>query len=974
MKINFGVKCTGISTKSALFRAKFEIPAENALLILANSLSILSRLLQPLYLCPCMPCTIHRSQAYLQALARKKMAISLIQPSPKRYKMWSFRGLAKPKGCLAASRRLSLSPSVFRSTIPLVVLELLKDTSNISPSPSSSLKGPQRSIIILKPDETTDRRFERLVNDLNQQLDGRKLPVKPVDFLEISSGSETDADAVLVRSINQFEPKLSELTISGYEMISKSLQNSFKKDQLVKYINLRYGDPLFKGPKKGLTLRKKNKLTDIIIKDIWNVTKTTQVSSLEDILVTESVGLSNLDLFLLLLQNGVIIQHLSGAVSEISFDSKHRKIIFKGTNKQVENAKINLTLDLQKSHREVVNLSSIKHLFREKYNEFSLGKIGKNTEVHFSHLGDDNYELTALNQNQLKRTKRLLLWLLNYNLHIKEHLFLPEKKDGLSLLPYKDDDALSWDNRSQEFFVLKDHHKKPSEAFLKELEKFSDESLATADFDYEDFLEEAKSVPLRRTNLMEKKRDSEAFLLLRSIGINTDVVNNKRTEIEAESGEMAENKDLFSEESEVAEKTGAFGGEEEIVGNEDGLEHMGVLVGKEVKVTESSEKLDEDIDQFTEEAVDGKADLIENHRHFNATEASTSDPYNAETTIETGSSSFVRLSESVKEDLYSKLTDFSYRESLSGVKNEHLNPPVFTVTLGNILFNTNQSHLEDASGELEGVAEKLLPSGPKVESLSDTSNYKFSSNVELISDRVLALPVLGGHDTVESHYANEDPHTYTIQMKFLPSPFSDENVNKGLSEQMKYPPVEIWVDLNQRLVADISSMQVVTVEGENTAYVALPENKVDLKVCCQISGDVLNEAVEAETSDSGDIDSILRQTTDSYRQFRGQPGVAAFLSNSKLDFSGREPTSIERHIDLCIDGVDVRYHYINVSYRRKLHLAVPGTSTPVEFNVVEGGSLGGRKVEVNFIGEVGDIAREAFDKVVDDAMEFAAGV
>lgn len=889
----------------------------------------------------------------------------------------------------ASLRNFSLSPAVFRSSIPLVVLELLNDTSNISRSPSASLKGPQRSILILEPNETADLRFERLVKDLNRHNVNRKLPIKPVNFIEPTATSGSETTATLVQSINQFRPKLSGLSISGYEMISKSIASSFRRNQLLEYVNYQYSEALFKGTKKRLLLRPKKKLIDIIIQDIWHVKKTDQVSSLDDVLVTESVGLSNLDLFLLLLQNGVIIQHLSGAVSEISFDSNERKIIFRGTNKQVENAKINLSLDLQNSHREEINLKAIKHLFREKYNEFSLAKIGKNTEVHFSHLGDDIYELAALNHNQLKRTKRLLLWLLDYNMHIKQHLVLPESTEGLSLVPYKDDDALSWDNRAQEFFVLKGAQKKPSERFLKELEKFSDENLSAADFDYEDFLEEAKSIPLRRTNLIDKRRDPNAFLLLRSIGINTDVRSGVKREGEEEvsestgetkaAGSMGANAqdmkgfpddtdvsreetetltdEVFSEKAELSEDGEAFLKEVH-------LSEQAANVPEWVGYAENIEKLSEERENISEDRdSDETSESRTNHEEVPLTEAS-------EATKLASQTPFSPLSEATKADLFSKLTDFSYRSTLSGVKQKHLNPPVFTVTFGNILFNGNQSQLEDEPKDVVSAVEKLLPSGPSVELLKATSNYKFSTNVELISDRVLALPALGVSEG-PGLFANEDPHTYSIQMKFLPSPFGENSAEKDVSEQMKYPPVEIWVDLNQRQVADISSMQVVTVEGENIAYVAQPDKKVDLRVCCQISGDVLREDLNKKAADSGDIDSILTQTAQNYKQFLGQPGVGKFLNSSKLDFSGREPTSIEQHIDLVIGGVPVRYHYVNVSYRRKLHLVMEGKTTPVEFNVVEGGSLGGRKVEVNFIGEVGDISKEAFDRVVDDAVEFA---
>ena len=81
-------------------------------------------------------------------------------------------------------------------------------------------------------------------------------------------------------------------------------------------------------------------------------------------------------------------------------------------------------------------------------------------------------------------------------------------------------------------------------------------------------------------------------------------------------------------------------------------------------------------------------------------------------------------------------------------------------------------------------------------------------------------------------------------------------------------------------------------------------------------------------------------------------------------------TSIAPSIDLIINGETVRYHYINVSFRRQLDLnyGPPENGRLVQFNLVEGGSLGGRKLEVNLVGDItGDLNKEQFDRLINDS-------
>lgn len=782
---------------------------------------------------------------------------------------------------LSVSRRVCANDKV---NIPSVILDELRDTSKIAPSPKSG--DANKKILILDPHQTADKKFRRLV-DLHAETDLQgKSFVAPINIFhdEITLGASNDS---ISNSIGNLKPQSNEITVTKHDALRKMLSKSFTKSQLRDYINESYIQPEFNGVKRGILSINKDKLSRIIIEDIWQIKKSDKLSTLDDLLITKSVKLSKPEVFLLLLQNGFIVQYLSRVGAKISFDAAEKKIRFTGTESQVTNAEIILNLILNKSHKEAINLSSIKKLFIEKYGDFSLVKIGKNTEVYFNLLKDDNYELIALNENQIKRSKRLLLWSLNYNRHLREKLILPESLEDLQLLPYKDDDSLSWNNRQQNLFLLKANSPPDASTYIiDQINKYSDNSLISTDLNFEESIEDIKSIPVGRSK-PDEQLEEESWKLLSDLGITLEKPEQEDSNIQNE---------------------------------------------KETQTIQDEE--------------------------LNIDASQTSQP--------TQLHSFSIPNEQ-KDQIYNDLVDFNYRKELNGLSDDKLNNPIFTVTLGNLLFESSSESKPN---------DKIIPPIPELTKKA-CKNYKFNSNIQLVNDKVLSLPPFSDSPLTSqeiNHYLNNDPHNYVIQLKFLPSPFSDntKSSTKNIDNQMKYPPVEIWIELNEKSKPDLETMNIVTVEGENNCYISLPKEKSDMKVCCQLSGNLLgndNTTVDPEP-ETDSIEDMLNATTTRYSRFSNQPGVAEFLKNSKLDFSGRVATSIAPFIDLIVNDETVRYHYINVSFRRQLDLNYGSEEDGrlVQFNVVEGGSLGGRKLEVNLVGDLsGDLDREKFGTLIDDS-------
>ncbi|ODV78665.1 uncharacterized protein CANTADRAFT_7016 [Suhomyces tanzawaensis NRRL Y-17324] len=740
-----------------------------------------------------------------------------------------------------------------KTVIPSIILDQLKDTSSLA-APTASIRTKKQ--IFLRPEEFRDRRFNRYVEDIERSSkDLRKEPFS-IATSDLYPSTPTTNSSSSSATIESFKPTGNTLSQIKYDQLKLELVDAFKHSQLSKYLNDMYSEPAYSKFKKS-NRGNKRVLAERIISKIWGVQPSGELS-MEDLLVTKRIKLNQIQLFLLLSENGYIIKYLQRSGIKLSFNIRDDQIEFQGTSNQVTNAEIILSSILNNTHKEKIDLSIIKQFYLKKFGEFSLADLGRNTEVFFNRLDEDNYELITLNNNQIKRSKRLLLWLLNYNEHSKSHLVLPDSTEDLSFIPYQDDESLSWNNRNQNLFLLKNSNQQgniSNKTFMNDLHRFSDKALSRERLSYESEVEQAKTLPQERE---ESVLEDESWKLLGELGI---------------------------------------------LGDEKPKDEM-VLESKKSETESISENID---------------------------------------------------------DIYSKITDFTYRDRLNGLPDSRLNNPIFTVTLGNILYQGESSS-------------ELVPKSPSKDLLSENMDFKFNSNVPLVNDAVLSLPLYEYPELSikeVNHFLNKDPHSYVIQLKFLPSPYIEAKEQGEIHNQMKYPPVEIWVDLNDRSKPDIDTMNIVTVEGENNCYVSLPNSKSDMKITCQLSGNLLEESVEEENQHvETSLSDILNSTPSRYSRFKSQPGINTFLHNAKLDFSGKVPTSIPSHIDFNINGEVVRYHYINVTYRRQMNFS--WNDRLVQFNIVEGGSLGGRKLEVNFVGDLESIEKDELEALVKDVKGFIA--
>ncbi|KAK6457009.1 mitochondrial inner-membrane-bound regulator-domain-containing protein [Scheffersomyces xylosifermentans] len=749
----------------------------------------------------------------------------------------SPRGVQLAKRCFPRNFTVTSTVLGWKNVLPPITLHEMQDSSNIrSYQPKSKQGTNNNKQIFLEPKETVNKNFNSLMSKI-QKSGQNNVYTSKMSFIDDELNQDDGTQESIVSFVDKFRPSASEINRMRFRKVQSELEKSFTQPQLSKYLETKYSESEYSTVRKSTKRVIKKKLAQRIINDIWGVKVNTKLTDAGDLTTSKTITLSDLDIFLIK-SNRRILHWLSANGARIKLVKEKKELEISGTDSQVNNVEVNLMSFLQESEKKEIDLSNIKQLSIEKYGDFSLDKVARYTDVYFKDLGKDIYEIHSQSSHQFERLKRLLLWSLNFNRHTKEDLCLPESTENSELLPFKDELSLTWNNRLQPLFTLRESTNSNvtrNEHLLRDLEKYSDNKM-----------------------------------------------NQEQPQI----------------------------------------------------ITESHDEVD---------STDGTSTAVSADEITNK----------------------FQLPEAQLDSMYEKLINFDYRKSLVGVGN--VSPPIFTVTLGNVLIEG-----ENSKDKAENIADALFPAAPD---LSENVKFKFNSNVQLVADKALSLRMYDATtDSIEALF-KEDRYKNSVQITFLPSLFKKENQDINIEELTKYPPVEMWVDLKNNMTPDLDTLQLVTVEGENSSYLSIPSSKSDLKVCCQLSGDLLkgedtesSESLIEKDEEEFDVEDILNARANRYDRFKSQPGLNLFLESSKLDF--QEETSITPYIDLNINGETVRYSYICVSFRKKLSFEY-NNGREIQFNSVESGELGGRKIEVLLVGDItDDLNRDNFVELMNDATKF----
>lgn len=190
-----------------------------------------------------------------------------------------------------------------------------------------------------------------------------------------------------------------------------------------------------------------------------------------------------------------------------------------------------------------------------------------------------------------------------------------------------------------------------------------------------------------------------------------------------------------------------------------------------------------------------------------------------------------------------------------------------------------------------------------------------------------------------------DEHSYYVQLKFLPSPFSQDSAISGNTTSFeKLPPLEMWLEVDENERADKSSANIVVVDREATTFASVPHMNSDIKF----------SAAQTHFLDSN------------------QHSVHEFLAKSTLDFSGKVRINTPNILNVSLEEGQppVPYMYQNMLYRKQVDLDYNGNI--LQLASIEGGLVGGHRTEATLVVDKSsnDFKPDDVDKLVSGALSF----
>lgn len=357
--------------------------------------------------------------------------------------------------------------SLNRGPIPKPVFSQLQDTTKLHLN---------NDIVILNPSKSRIRRPKLFKNTKESPIPSFVESSKSQVFNLEKIGDQEDTDYIDL--IKYLKPNQSQISENKYKQISDHLVNSFTSTQLKNYVKQYYKKSDFKGNKVGLSRRTKVNTVDHIISDLWNIKRTGKINDVNDLYSKETRKLKSSEMFLLLSKDGFLIRYLQKTGCQVDFNVAEKTLNFTGYQDKIDSANIVLDSILNKIVEKTVDLSLVKRLYGDK---FDIQRLSSLCQVYFQHVENDIYTICALNNNQINRAKRLIMWQLNYTSHAKQFVHLPSRynSEPLTFLPYKDDDALCWFERLENLSTLSAEGKPHSRSKYIEdqLARFDDESL-----------------------------------------------------------------------------------------------------------------------------------------------------------------------------------------------------------------------------------------------------------------------------------------------------------------------------------------------------------------------------------------------------------------------------------------------------------------------------------------------------------------
>lgn len=836
---------------------------------------------------------------------------------------------------------------------------------------------PTEKILILDPDQTADRRYRQVVEEIGRfsapPISGSvTLPLlRLLQEDAEGSGSTKLGPETTESSIEGQKPAISYLTPRQHRTLCEALTRSYSKKQLQTYVQHRVAGA------RGIRSRTKPQLAEIIVKKAWNVT-TGKPAGLDNFVRSRLVVLLAADRLMLVLKGAHLLQHVAkvgakieirvsdgleiakgetklengetglegsflalgtgnepdgplgpaGAPSEntnspASLDADSTYILtITGTDSQVTKAERALVLVLDRCHRSTEDFLAIQAMFESRNEDFgaAVAAIGKALGIHFGRIGKNSGMVRDYSAGERKELsfpeesgEKQVSSEYSESLESPEGVFEVVAFDSFQVQRAKRMLLLMLEpSRTKVRYELNGTSQTTGE--LKEAPETRPQTVSDlVPFSEDDAMPWYARVPYYVSRqLVARQFITEELEKLQLGDEETPSLEYERQLSEAKSSST--HRDLEEESWSL-------------------LRDLGIL--PEFSKDESKVAEKEKASQITEMKDVTAQETLRDLNPANADTQATGGTFMLPTDPQDPHGPSVPDTTANTASFSAGFSDRNYK-FLSTFPDSALPvSTVFTVALGNVLFPAPK-----AAGVFPTCAPEF------------TSPSRFSTNAAVVTSKLQQLPTASGATLVD------DPHTYMAQLRFVPSPFDRE-------DHQLYPPVELWMELNDRSKADVDTLSIVSVEGENEVMVGQPDRLLDMKVCCQCTGNLLDEAPQAHHPEKQTIDELLAETAPRYSRFDSQPGIKTFLENSRLEFGHHTP-SISPYLDVQFGDTTVRYLYVGVSHRKQIEFQYGNRL--VQWSTVDGGSVGGRTTEVTFVGERPD--KEGVQQLVDDCRRF----
>ncbi|KAI5903400.1 hypothetical protein K4G60_g2555 [Candida parapsilosis] len=917
------------------------------------------------------------------------------------------------------SRKAILVPR--RSLILTPILHNVSESNATQTIPTPKESNKKQKRIYLKPDEIRNRK--RKNNGKRKSSTSRSLPrddAPKVDLAliqelyrknnDLANPSTNDDLFRYIETFRPFEPKIGR---RRYDQLTKEVNNAFKKNQIISYIN--YYTSKHPDSPPLIPRLSKHQLIESLFMRYWRITKQDSNASNDELLSYRVIELTPAQRFLLDPKRSKFIRNIIACNIKVQLGKN--KLSVSGLKSDLDYIEAELVQLSNQIKTEEIDLSSIG---KSGKTGFDFNEISMTSSAYFEQLNDNKFKILARSQQNIDTAKRLILWALDNNPHIQTLLFNKKAITNARLLPYVNEDVWAWCDKHAQYYSLFFRDRRPgahSDLVFEKFDKMNDKFLKSKSLG--ELVDHKLALKSENDSFLDDELSQEVLNMFKSIGTaekeSTDNYSTEKESTEKESTEKEPTENEFNENESIENKSienesiENKSRETQNITNENPVDANSDTVSQVVKEEEplSGTKNEFDLDKIIKNRHESASTTNDHEQHLNLeelrhelgafdhdlkledfpdvsnlivdAEKQTSDEVLEILRAELGAfaeddggagyddtEDVTKALELVDDEQRSRdfndgSTSGSRSDDKTSLRQSVKSSPLSKQQIDDLYTQLNDlafaNGLPGASRDVEPYSAYTIQFGSllfkqdKGIQAAPTSEQLVKANKSQFSF-LTSIPFIKDLATsLPILYNGNQTFTNKMQIRLVPSIYVKSD-NSNLQQLQQYPPVEIQADLNDWGKIKLETLQVLSIEAINNCYVAMPHMASDLQVSKLIIGDLLQPQMESQIANGISFDN--------------QPNLSKFLEDSQLSFGGKIQIKPSSSIELCINDQLIKYDFVHLTYKTDLMFDLNGRELCL--SIVEGGSFGGKRFEV-ILGD-GELSNDDFAKFLNDAIRF----